>query len=163
MSHPEIGLGSSCKLGRLYGSVTMAFRVARPTVELLSQLSCVLIHCENRAPSCALSTDMEGWSSLSLDLRNLGEVCSQDGEHLLFSWLQDNKIHFKILGCSCFTDQERRGCFRCLIWLAAVVQICSGCFFCSSVNTSRNRKGLMPKKETSKVPKLESIWHQNRL
>lgn len=100
---------------------------------------------------------------LSLDLRNLGEVCSQDGEHLLFSWLQDNKIHFKILGCSCFTDQERRGCFRCLIWLAAVVQICSGCFFCSSVNTSRNRKGLMPKKETSKVPKLESIWHQNRL
>lgn len=46
---------------------------------------------------------------LSFDMRNLGEVCSQDGVNLFLADFKIIKIHFKILGCSCFTDQERKG------------------------------------------------------
>lgn len=90
VSHQETGLGSSCKLDILYCSVTTTFRVSQMTVEPLSQLNCALIHCENRAPSCALSTDTEGRTSLFWPEKFGGGLFS-GGVRLFFSWLQDNK------------------------------------------------------------------------
>lgn len=54
---------------------------------------------------------------LSFVLRNVGEVCSQDGVYIFLTDFKKIRIYFKILGCSCFTDHKRQGagCFGCLL------------------------------------------------